>query len=561
MAKRWQLAAPDPVLQRHLAAALNLRPATAQLLINRGFTTADAARDFLRGDAGSLRAGRRLPDLEAAVERLRQARRRNELVVVVGDYDVDGITATALLVMVLREAGYRAAAYLPNRLADGYGLGPPALAFAKTQGARLVVTVDCGTTATEAIADLAAAGIDTIVVDHHTPLAQLPPACAVVNPVRRDSRYPAGLASVGVAFRLAEALVGGEALRHHLDLVALGTVADVMPLTGENRWLVKQGMEELSRSRKQGLRSLIATAGLAGKTPLSTFHLGFILCPRINAVGRLGSPDDVLQLLLTASETEAEALAARLEAANRERQRIEGGVLSEAMAVAERTLHFKEARTVLVAGESWHPGVLGIVAARLVDRFYRPALVISLEGEVGKGSGRSIRGFHLVEALQACEELLESFGGHAQACGLTLKRHQLEPLRERLNRVAAERLQPADLQPVLEIDVELALSAVEGGLVEELAALEPFGPGNPRPLCLARHLQLKAGPQIVGRQHLKCWLTDGSRTLEAIGFGLGGWAGALRPGAAIDCVYTPSFNDWDGERSVQLELKDLRLSE
>ncbi|MBI4356207.1 MAG: single-stranded-DNA-specific exonuclease RecJ [Candidatus Omnitrophica bacterium] len=558
-AKRWHLAEADPALQRTLAEALDLSLPAAQILINRRLTTVDAARAFLRGSADGAQ-GLRLPDLEAAVARLHQARRRGEQVVIVGDYDVDGITGTALLTAVLRELGCRVTAYLPNRLQDGYGLGASALAFARAQRATLVVTVDCGTTAIEAVAALAADGIDTVIVDHHTPLDRLPPARAIVNPVRRDSAYPTGLASVGVAFRLAEALVEDPvSLRHHLDLVALGTVADVMPLSGENRQLVKQGLEELSASRKQGLRALLTISGLEGK-PLSTFHLGFILCPRINAVGRLGSPDDVLRLLLTESADEAQALAVRLEQANRERQRIESRVLSEAMAVAERTLHFREAQAVVVAGEGWHPGVLGIVAARLVERFYRPALVISFEGEVGRGSGRSIRGFHLVEALRECEALLESFGGHAQACGLTLQRRQLEPLRERLNRAAAARLQAADLQPVLEIDVELPLSAVDERLVGHVASFEPFGPGNAKPLCLTRGLALKAEPQIVGRQHLKCWLTDGRRTAEAIGFGMGHWLEVVRRGPQLDCVYTPTHNDWDGERSIQLELKDVRSS-
>ena len=562
MRKAWRVHTPSPALARALAEALGIQPLTAQLLMNRGVTEPGLGAQFLDGGASSVGDPQLLADLPRAVERIRQAIARRERILVHGDYDVDGITGTVLLVSCLRRLGADVISHIPNRLTDGYGLGDGVLTLTRERGAALLITVDCGTTSHALISRLAAQGVDTIVLDHHQTAPTRPEAIALVNPMQSHCAYPnKGLASVGIAWKVAQALCDGDTGAVHalLDLVALGTVADVSPLTPENRWLIRQGLEELARRRRPGLRALWQVARLGDQQPTSS-HLGFALAPRLNAAGRLSDPGIALRLLLAASEEEAQPLAELLEQENQKRQRIEQQVLGESLAQVERAVNFQESRIIVLAQEGWHPGVIGIVAARLVERFYRPAIVVAFDEGMGKGSGRSVRGFHLTNALRECGELLEQFGGHSQACGLTIRREQLEPFTASINRIARQTLDDALLAPALEIDAEIALDQLNGTLVEEIERLAPFGPGNPRPLFAARQLRLRGAPQLVGKATMKCWLTDGRLTYQAVAFRWGGDHPALADGTLLDAAFTPSLRAWQGERSLQLELKDLRIS-
>jgi len=562
---RWHLLPSQPTAQRALVEALDVPPLVAQLLINRGITSVEAAAQYLHPALERLHDPLLLRDMPRAVARLQQALQRREHIIVFGDYDVDGVTATALVTLLLRAKGANVSSLLPHRLTDGYGLNEQLVQTARQQGARLVITVDCGTTATEEISALARAGIDTIILDHHLPrLDALPPAHTLINPRHPACRYPhKGLASVGLAFKLAQALCQQEPAhwQPYLDLVALGTVADVVPLLDENRILVKHGLAQLAQTPRVGLRSLMDVAGMREER-LRPFHVGFILGPRINASGRLGSAERALQLLLTDSSVEADDLAEALNGQNRERQRLEQQVLSEAMREVEETVDFSQTRVLVVGKEGWHIGVVGIVAARLVDRYHRPSIVIGFDGERGRGSGRSIPAFHLTDALAQCASSLESFGGHAAACGLTLRRARLSALRETLNALARELLPPAALVPAVTIDAELPLAIWREPLFHALETLEPYGAGNPEPAFLSRRLIVKHPPQRVGRNHFKCWVTDGQLTGEAMGFRMAERIEELFEGAVVDCVYTPSLNRWDGTTTtLQLVLRDFRRAE
>lgn len=560
--KRWSVAPPEPALRGRFSDALDIPPLIAQLLINRGHRTLEAARVQLAADSEPFHDPHLLKGLDRAMARLRAAVSRREALLIVGDYDVDGLTGTAMLATALRRSGAVVEIYIPNRLTEGYGLGDGALAAAKHLKAKVLVTIDCGTTAFVPIAALQRIGVDVIVLDHHTPFAHLPEAHVVVNPLQSGCAYPnKALASAGVVFKLMQAWHGGEPAQaeSYLDLAALGTIADVMPLVGENRGIVREGLKLLGRRRRVGLRALMAAARL-DSAELSPYHVGFIIGPRLNAAGRLGDSRRALQLLLTEDAAEAEQLAEALNVSNRERRRLEQDVLKQSLEHVERSVQFDRHRIMVVAGEGWHQGVLGIVASRLLDRFYRPALVLSLDGELAKGSGRSTRTFHLVKALKECESLLEAYGGHGAACGLTLRRDNLPAFREAINRVASDWLQPEDCVPQLDIDAMVPLQTLQLSLVEQMERLGPFGAGNPSPVLASERLRLRSAPQVIAGRHLKCWLTDGRTTMEAIGFGMAGERARLTAFEEFSCAYQPSARTWDGERSVQLELKDVRVA-
>ena len=559
MQKVWRVRPSSPSLQRTLVASLKIQPLTAQILINRGVSDPTTAAQFLNGGDAAVGDPRQLLELPEAVARIRRAIAKRERILVYGDYDVDGLTGTALLVLLLRRLDADVTCHIPNRLTDGYGLNDGVLALARHAQARLLITVDCGTTSHALIGQLATQGVETIVLDHHQPGPTRPDAVALVNPTRVECPYPnKGLASVGLAWKVAQALCDDRAaVREYLDLVALGTVADVSPLTPENRWLIRAGLAQLAETRRLGLRALLDVARLGDRKPTAT-HLGFGLAPRLNAAGRLSDPGIALRLLLSDSAEQARELAEQLEAENQRRQRIERQVLDESLAQVERTINFQDARVIVLAQDGWHPGVIGIVAARLVERFYRPAIVVAFDGGVGKGSGRSVRGFHLTNALRECGALLAAFGGHSQACGLTILRQQLAPFTTAINRVAQRSLDDELLQPALELDAEVGFDQLNASLVEEIERLEPFGPGNPRPLVVARGVRLRGTPQWVGKATLKWWLTDGRLTYQAVAFRWGTDQPLPTDATPWDVAFTPSMREWRGERSLQLEVKDLR---
>ncbi len=563
MEKTWKIKPCNPELRRQLSRALGISEVLAQILLNRNITSAQEAQAFLNGDFASLHNPYLLKGMKKAVSRIKKAISKGEKIMVWGDYDIDGITACALLMSVLKEMGAHVTHYLPNRLEEGYGLNKDGAKVAKKSGVSLLITVDCGISASEEIHYLKKLGIDTIVTDHHLPKkGKLPQAWAIIDPLQKGCRYPYKyLAGVGLAAKLACALKDSqeEILDKHLDIITLGTVGDIVPLTGENRVLVKHGLVCLQQTRRIGLRALLEVSGLSNRQ-LNTGHIGYILGPRINASGRLGSPEDALRLLLTGKEDTASTLAHKLNQGNRLRQKIESQTLQEAIAQVESQINFKEHNVIVLAAEHWHQGVVGIVASRLVERYFRPAIIMSMDGEFGRGSGRSVGNFHLLEAITRCKDLLEEYGGHRQACGIKLKKDNFSEFFRTINQVAAEMFIPEDLIPVLEIDMQIPLSDLGAGVIEELTALEPFGTDNPQPLVCSSGLKLRSKAAIVAGNHIKFWVTDGRLTCEAIGYNKAGTFPLLEPGEMVDLVYSPSVNNWQGNFSIQLKIEDLKTS-
>lgn len=517
---RWVVAPPPPAdAVAALAAATGLPPVLAALLVQRGFTEVEAARRFLRPVLDDLPDPHLLAGMREAADLVAEAVRAGRRILVSGDYDVDGQCATALLVRALRAAGASAEAFIPHRLRDGYDFGPASLAAAEACGASLILTCDCGINAHETVAAARERGMTVVVTDHHLPGRGLPPAHAVVDPQRADDTSGLGmLCGTGIAFMLVRALVPRLGLPanlplHVLDLAALATVADVVPLVGVNRTIVRHGLRLMPHSAWTGLRALLRQARLEGKE-LKAGHLGFVVGPRLNAAGRIGEPSDGLRLLLTDDPAEAAALAERLEQLNAERQQMDQRMLDEALAQAEQ---YAASSGFVLAGDGWHPGVVGIVASRVVERYGRPTFLVALDGDVGKGSGRSISRFDLHAALLACGDLLERYGGHHMAAGLTVRREQVEAFRERFNALVAAQLAPEELGPEQRIDLEVTLDDATTQLEELCRRLEPCGMGNPGPVFGVRGARV-AQRQRVGGNHLKGVLDDGRGRLPVIGF-------------------------------------------
>ncbi|MBL7085232.1 MAG: single-stranded-DNA-specific exonuclease RecJ [Candidatus Omnitrophica bacterium] len=563
MEKTWKIKTPNSRLQKDISRALDISKILAQILINRSITSAEEAKCFLSCDFANLHDPFLLKGMKKAVQRIKKAIARNERIMVWGDYDIDGITACALLMFVLNEMGADVCHYLPNRLKEGYGLNKKGATIAKKKGVGLLITVDCGISAHQQIIYLKELGIDTIVSDHHQPkLGKLPEAWAIINPLQKGCSYPYKyLSGVGLAAKLASALVGNqeEILDKHLDLVTLGTIGDIVPLTGENRILVKHGLAAFKETNKIGLQALMEVSGLADRD-INGRHIGYILGPRINASGRMGAPEDSLKLILAEREDEAQTLARKLNKGNRLRQRIESQTLQEAIAQVERQINFKEHNIIVLAAPHWHQGVIGIVASRLVERYFRPTIMMSLEDGFGRGSGRSIGDFHLLKALTQCKDLLEEYGGHKRACGIKLKENRFEEFFQAINRVAGEMLMPEDLIPTLDIDVQIPLSDLNADLITELETLAPFGANNPAPVFCSSGLEVRSKTSIVAGNHVKFWVTDGELTCEAIGYNKAGVFPSFSGGETISLAYSPSINNWQGNFSIQLKIEDFKIS-
>lgn len=563
---RW--VEPQPVSEaavRALEDALGVRGELAELLVRRGCRDPEAARRFLRPELSTLHAASGLPDLEPAVRRLERAVDRGETLLVHGDYDADGMCAAALLVRSLRDVGGELRAFVPQRGRDGYGLGEAGIGRARGLGASVIVTADCGTTAHGPVKRAGEAGMDVVVTDHHRPDDELPPAAAVVNPSRRDSRYPfAGLAGVGVAFKLASEIqrrrgLAPERMNQHLDLVALGTVADRMPLTDENRTLVRAGLSALRRSRKPGIRALLSTSGWTEEHGLDSEWIAYRLAPRLNAAGRVGSAEHGLRLLLTDDPEEAARLARRLERANRRRRKEDRRVAREAEATLASAADGAPAPAVVLWAEDWPEGVLGIAASRLVERLRRPAALVSFSGDVGRGSARSPDGFHLHRALAECDDLLERYGGHPSAAGFEVRRDRVEAFARRFRRLAERELGTETPEARLPIDLDVPLGSVDEDLHGWLDCLAPFGEENPRPVLRTRGVAVQSIRE-VGRDgdHLNLRLAADDAALEAVGFGMGSRAEALSRGGRWDVAYELDLNYWKGERRLQARLRDVR---
>ncbi len=500
--------------------------------------------------------------LDRAIERLGRAVRQRETVVVHGDYDVDGICSTTLLVQTIRRLGGVAVPFIPNRLEHGYDLTMAGVEAAIAARASVLVTCDCGTKAIGPVAAACAAGMDVIVSDHHLPGPELPDCLAVLNPRQIDCSYPdKNLAAVGIAFKIALALVRSfgetdEFVLRMLDLVALATIADVAPLRGENRVLARYGLRVLQDTRNPGLRALLRASGLDGK-PLTAGRVGFVLAPRLNAAGRLGNALRAVELLTSESEREANVIARELEELNRRRQEIDRATLEEARRMLEG-VDLDATYGVVLASEGWHPGVIGIVASRLVEDICRPVVLIALSAGEGKGSGRSIGAFDLHEGLVECHDLLLRFGGHRVAAGITIAPERLDDFAARFNRVARERLTADQLVPEIRIDLELALSECTPRLVSLLRHFEPFGPGNPAPVIVAYDVCLVGPPRRVGEGHLKLRVRRDGGSLDLIGWGMAALAADLDAGSRVDVAFRLEEDEWNGERRLQGVLVDIR---
>jgi single-stranded-DNA-specific exonuclease len=563
----WSLAPTQPLLAGRLASSLKISPLLAQCLLNRGLSELPVLENFLQPRLKNLADPFLLPDMDKAVDRLFRARGQNETVVIFGDYDVDGVTATALLVEVLGPLGWRVEFYLPNRMEEGYGLSADGVENClKKFPTTLLLAVDCGSTAAETIAGVRARGVDVIVLDHHQISNPPPIVAALVNPQNRQGDHPAftELCSAGLAFKLAHAILkrGREKnlpgmtefdLKPLLDLVALGTIADLVPLSGENRILACAGLKQLNQTRRPGIVALKNVAQIT--ETIGVYEVGFQLAPRLNASGRLETAEESLQLLLADNLEKALPLAHSLDSRNRERQKIEKSIVKEA--VATLRMKFDPANHyVIVEGQLlWHIGVVGIVASRVLQEFYRPTIIIGGENGEMRGSCRSIAGFDMAAALRECDDLLLHHGGHAMAAGLSILPDKIDLLREKLNGLARRTLKPDHLKPSLLLDAEVGLDEVTFETLHELEKLKPHGQGNPATQFCARNLSHAKPVQRMGaeKQHVKMRVTDGAATHEAVW-----WNGGDKslPVGKFDLAFVPQINTFNGSRSVQLKVLD-----
>jgi single-stranded-DNA-specific exonuclease len=569
---RWSLAPSQPLLASQLASQFRISPLLAQCLLNRKLTDPGSLAAFLQPRLKHLADPLLLPDMRVAVDRLYRAREQREAVLIFGDYDVDGVTSTALLVEVLQTLGWTATTYLPNRMEEGYGLTAGAVSNClRAAPAGILIAVDCGSTSVETVASLQGSGVDVIVLDHH--LAPVPARpTAMVNPhcnpgVTKGATVPfTELCSVGIAFKLAHALVkrGRELelaaalnfdLRPLLDLVALGTIADLVPLRGENRILVSAGLQAIDSTRRAGLLALKKVAGCP--EPIGVSEVGFQLAPRLNAAGRLETAESALKLLLTTDPAEALRMATEINAQNIERQRMERAIADEAIAGIQASFNPSNDYVIVEGQALWHIGVVGIVASRVARQFYRPAIIVGGNGTELRGSGRSIPGFDLAAALAECSDLLVRHGGHAMAAGVSVELGKLNLLRTRLNEVARRTLRPEALQPELCLDGEVTLAEMTLECLQQLNNLKPVGQGNAPVAFYASKVAHKRPLQRMGadKQHVKMWVTDGAATREAVWWGAG--ARDL-PVAGFDLAFMPLVNEYNGMRNVQLQVLDWR---
>jgi len=547
-----------------LAQQLNIPKIIASILLSRNISSFDDARYFFRAGYDDLYDPFLMKDMDKAAHRLIRAIEDQERILIYGDYDVDGTTAVSMLYLFLVEQGNDVQFYIPNRMKEGYGLSALGIERAADYQADLIITVDCGITAIEEVKLARQMGMDVIVSDHHEPGSALPEATAILDPKREDCPYPfKELAGVGVAFKLLQAVaqlkgLGEDYCRSFLDLVALGSVADIVPLIDENRVLVRLGLEGLNNCSRIGLNSLIHTSGLMGKS-IGSGQIVFILAPRINAVGRMGNAERAVWLLVTEDEQEARQIADVLESENRTRKNIDEETFHQALHILEEEYEEGRDSSVVLAKEGWHSGVIGIVASRVAEHIYRPTIMIAMEDGVGKGSARSITNFDIYQALKECSDLLIDFGGHKYAAGLTIDPKNIPAFRKRLDKVAASRLQKEDFIQKVIYDAEISLSEITDKMIRLLKEFSPFGPQNIRPVFLSRDIQVVGTPRIVGNNHLKFRIRQGDKIFDSIGFDLGHLFYRLAPGEEnLDMVYVVEENFWNGHSKIQLRVKDLR---
>ena len=560
--KKWLVRPPRPREQAAIASGLGVSSVTARILVNRNITNLQDGHRFLNNKIDHLYNPFLFSCMDKITSRIGKAIRAGKHITVYGDYDADGICGTALLVLVLKELGAHCDYYLPHREEEGYGLNQEAIRKCRKSGTDLLITTDCGTGSTVEVDYALSIGMEVIITDHHSPSGPIPQCTGVINPKLSDCPYPyKELAGVGVAYKLAQALsekVKPIDVTKHLDLVAIGSIADIVPLTGENRILVHHGLQVLRDTSKIGLQALKLKSGVIGN--VQTNHVAFRLAPRINAAGRMDSAESALKLLLTSDPATAKQLSNLLDTSNRERQKIERRVSKDALRELELKFNVNSDKVIVLENDNWPVGVIGIVASRIARQYNRPCIIINVTDKIGKGSGRSIRSFHLLDALKSCTDHLLRFGGHAFAAGLSIEEILIPSFRQKINQYANSVLTPDDLIPQIEIDAEASFLDLSFDFIEQLNILEPFGRGNPDPLLVSRGLQLYRDPIIVGKNHLKVWLKSGKRVFEAIGFGMGDYISLFNESNQVDLVFRPRTNTWNNKEIIQLHIVDMKVS-
>ncbi|MFD1705513.1 single-stranded-DNA-specific exonuclease RecJ [Siminovitchia sediminis] len=558
---RWIVQKADEKAVAALTGELRISPLTASLLINRGIKDPVDAYRFLHIEKEDFHDPFLMQDMKIAVERIHKAIQDQEKILVYGDYDADGVTSTALLMTVLRDMGACAQFYIPNRFSEGYGPNESAYRRAAQEGVNLIITVDTGIASTHEAEVARQLGMDVIITDHHEIQPELPAAYAIIHPRYNDTQYPfPDLAGVGVTFKLAHALLG-HAPTELLDLAAIGTISDLVPLLGENRLIVKKGLQCLRQTERPGLIALSRSAGV-NLAEATEETVGFTIGPRLNAAGRLASADPAAQLLLTNDVQEAEELSAAIEQMNEERKTLVSEITKEAMDMADTFFPPSEQHVFVLAKEGWNPGVIGIVASRLVEKYYRPVIVLGLDEKTGKakGSARSIRGFDLFASLLTCSDLLEHFGGHPMAAGMTLSISDIKELRERLNTEAKNQLSPEDLQPVTELDHKASITEVDIQTIQELELLAPYGVNNPKPLFMMDQLKAQHVRKIgANKNHVKIMLEQDGRNLDGIGFHMGELADDISPDADLSVIGELSINEWNNVKKPQIFIRDASI--
>jgi single-stranded-DNA-specific exonuclease len=564
MENTWKVKPTKEKEAQNLIDELGISPMTAILLTNRGIDEPDEAKKFLACDLNDLHSPLLLKDMKKAITRIKETISKKEKIMIFGDFDVDGTTGTYILVETIKLIGGKVEHYFPNRLTDSYGLNNKAIDYAIDNGISLIVTVDCGIRGNKVINYAKGKGIDVIVTDHHEQGELLPEAKAIINPKQKGCKYPdKDLAGVGVAFKLAQALVKEYNLDFDefsfLDMVCLGTVADIVPLKGENRILVKNGLKKLMRTGNIGLNALIDVSALRGKE-IRPGHISFWLAPRINAAGRLATADEALKLFQTDSRGEAHDIAHHLNKENTERQDIQQKILEEAIQKVEDEIDLDRETCIVLADDGWHKGVIGIVASKIVEEYHRPTILIAIEGNIGSGSGRSIPNFHLLDAIESCKELFEKYGGHTQAAGIKMDKKNIGKLRKKINEYAKKIISVDDLIPKINLDAQLKIWEVNEKLVKEIDKLTPFGIGNPKPVFFSTNLSLKDYPRILKEKHIRMKLYDHSETIDAIGFNMAGfYDDVTKNSGSIAVAYSPEINEWEGNKTMNLVLKDIKV--
>lgn len=562
LGKRWQLYQPNSSLSQELSKNLNVSTLTAQILINRGIDRKVEAKAFLEPRLDYLSDPVDIPNIKEAAERVLRARSLGEKVLVYGDYDVDGVTGTSLLISVLRKLGFSPEYYIPHRYKEGYGMNVDALREIKDRGVSLVVTVDCGISNLIEVEFANSLGMEVLITDHHNIPRELPKAVAIVNPKLIAEDHPSrDLSGAGVAFKFAWILMrmagvkDNAFLTEHLDLAGLGTIADVVPLTRENRILAVGGLEMLNQRKRLGIKYLAEVARLPGR--ISVNHVNFALAPRLNAAGRLEHASQSVELLLSQDEEKGRTLAAELNRTNSRRQGIGSDIQEEVFSKLSQD-DVKGRKLIVLKGDDWHPGVIGIVASKIADEHSRPVVLVGVNDGVGRGSARSIDGFNIFELLETCRDLYLDFGGHEGAAGFEIKPDDIPELIMRLNEGVDRKLAFEELVSKVKIDAEINPTQITLGLIKELESLNPHGQGNPAPIFISRSLKVSDWRRVGNGSHLKAKFTDGAITLDTIGFGLGALGDKLSPSGVYDIAYNLEANEWEGFESAQLNIVDIR---